>query len=132
MVERTPQESIFALIDITSKGDSQKALGSYRELRRANSDPYYVMSMVIWQLHNMLLVKAAGKRNSQTIATETGMSSYVVQKTAALVSSMDLKDIKQMIKVATKADMRLKRTSVDADSVIEQLLLETTKIARRD
>lgn len=132
MVERTPQESIFALIDITSKGDSRKALSSYRELRRANSDPYYVMSMIIWQLHNMLVIKAAGSRNSQAIATETGMSPYVVQKTAALVSTIDLKDIKQMIKVATKADMRLKRTSTDTDSVIEQLLLEITKIARRD
>lgn len=130
VVEKTPQESIFELLDATVNGNSRDSIKLYKELRQANADPYYVLSMVAWQLHNMLLIKAAGKRPARTIVSQAGLSPFVVSKTASVVSSIGINQVKDMIEAAAKADMRLKSTSSSPDAVLEYLLMRISQIAR--
>lgn len=99
-------------IDLLIKTDTEpnvfefiEALGSKRKFQAFSllsgelafgRDPYYLLSMVIYQFRNMLIVKDFVDRNisSAQIAQKAGIHPFVIKKMISSVANFSLEDIK--------------------------------------
>jgi DNA polymerase III delta subunit len=81
MVSTSLERSIFSLVDAMTAGKTGDALTAYRALSAARESEMYVLTMVQWQLRNLLLAKLApGDMPAAAFAGATGMSAYVAEK----------------------------------------------------
>lgn len=127
LTERTPQSTVFELLDAAFAGKADRAFELYREQRALKVEPQAIIAMLAWQLHALALVKSAGSRPADEIARTAKLNPYVVRKTQALTRQLSLERIKMLVQELLDLDMRLKRTSVDADDALQLYLLRLTQ-----
>lgn len=123
LTERTPQSSIFELLDAAFAGNSKRSMQLYQEQREARVEPQQVLAMLVWQLHILAIVKAAGQRSSDSIAKEAGISPFTVRKSADLARRITLTQLKALITELRVFDVRLKSEALSADEVVQYYLL---------
>lgn len=128
LVELSPQETIFNLLDSLAAGNSKKALELYEGLRKQQLDPHYVMSMLAWQMDNILIVGFAGSRSDNQIAKEAKMNPYVVQKTRSLTRRLNKKSLENAVVLLTKTDEKLKSSTTSADDLVQFLIMQLAKV----
>lgn len=121
LTDKTPQSSIFDLIEAAFSGNTQRALDLYDDQRAQNVEPLAIEALFVWQLHILLLVKAAGQANKSL--NQLGISPYVAQKSAALVSDRSLQQLKSYVSHLTNAELALKTTAVVADDVMKNFIV---------
>jgi DNA polymerase-3 subunit delta len=126
--EPTPQSTVFELLDAAFAGKTKRAFELYREQRALKVEPQAIIAMLAWQLHVLAVVKAAGERPADQIAKEAKLNPFVIRKSQALVRGQTLAHIKKRVADLLDLDMRLKRTSIDADDALQLYLL---KLAER-
>lgn len=123
LTEKNPQSTTFDLLDAALAGNQQKMLQIYHEQRQQKVEPLAIMALLAWQLHIVALVKTAGERSPQAIASEAKVSPYVVKKSLAAAQRCTLQQLKQWIADAARLDVRLKSQPIDADDALQQYLL---------
>lgn len=123
LTERTPQSTIFELLDAALAGQQKRALQIYAEQRMLKVDPQQILALLSWQLHVMALVKTAGERDAGAIAKNAKINPYVVGKTQRLVKDMSLPELKKLIHTVLELDIRLKSESIDADEALQNLII---------
>lgn len=123
LTEKTPQSTIFELLDAALAGNAKKALELYREQRAMKVEPQQILALLGWQLHVLALVKAAGDRDPGQIAKDARINPYVVRKSQDIARRMSLVELKILIHETLALDIRLKSESIDADEALQNLLL---------
>lgn len=123
LTDRTPQSSIFELLDAAFAGNARRALGLYAEQRAQRVEPQQIMAMLIWQLHILAIVKAAGERSADSVAKEAKISPFTVRKTQNLARRLTLARLKELVTSLREFDVRLKTEGVSADEVVQYYLL---------
>lgn len=123
LTERTPQSTIFDLLDAALTGQKQKALQLYAEQRAMKVEPQQILALLGWQLHVMALIKSAGNRDANAIAAEAKISPYSIKKTQTLVRNMTISDVKALVHQTAELDVRLKSESIDADEALQNLFI---------
>jgi len=123
LTERTPQSSIFELLDAAFAGNSKRAMTLYHEQRAARVEPQQILAMLIWQLHILAIVKLAGQKSADTVAKEARISPFTVRKTQGLARRITLAQLKDLVRQLREFDVRLKSESLDADEVVQYYLL---------
>ena len=123
LTERTPQSTIFELLDAALAGQSKKALELYHEQRAMKVEPQQILALLGWQLHVMAVVKTAGDRDPGAIASEAKLNPFVVRKTQGIVGRMSTPELKKLIHEVLTLDIRLKSESIDADEALQNLIL---------
>ncbi|HTE22378.1 MAG TPA: DNA polymerase III subunit delta [Candidatus Limnocylindria bacterium] len=126
LTDRTPQSTIFELLDAAMGGRSRQALELYQEQRAMKVEPQQIIALLAWQLHVLAVVKAAGDRDPAVIAREAKLNPFVVRKTQSLASRMNLPQIKKLIHDTLTLDIRLKSEPIDADEALQNLLATAT------
>ncbi len=124
LTERTPQSTVFELLDAAFAGRTQQAMGLYREQRALRVEPQAIIAMLAWQLHVLALIKTAGTRTADDIAREAKLNPYVVRKSQGLVRGLPLEALKAQIARLLKLDIDLKTKSIDADEALQLYLLQ--------
>ncbi len=124
LVDETPDDNIFTLLNYVAHGDKKKALAKYDELRAAQVETHYILVMLCWQATNFIAVKFGGTKSDKEIASQLGMNPYAVGKTRQAVKTISRQELTTLAKKIADADKRLKTTSLDADQLIKQLLVE--------
>lgn len=122
LVESSKTESIFNLVDAISAGKGDLAINIYARLRRDGESEMYILSMIIWQLRNQLLAKAAGRITPPQLAKEAGMSPYVAQKVLATRHLYTEEKIKRLFIKAIDTEVAIKSGEGDSDYLVEQLV----------
>lgn len=122
LIVQKPEDNVFELLDLIGKGRATRARRLYRELRNAQAEPHYVMSMIGWQLGNMATVVAHQGKTAQQIATDAGISPYVAQKSLGITRGLSPKTITTMLDYAAETDIQLKTSAATPDQLIEQLI----------
>jgi DNA polymerase III delta subunit len=122
MVEPIATETIFTLVEAMTSGNSRKALVIYQELRTEGQSEMYILSMVIWQLSNLLLAKSAGKIAAPQLAKEAGMSPYVAGKMLAKRHLFSEEQLSTAFLAAVDTDYRIKSGGGDSDTLVERLI----------
>jgi DNA polymerase-3 subunit delta len=123
MTERTPQSTIFELLDAAFAGNTKRALAMYHEQRALKVEPQQIIAMLVWQLYILALVKTAGQRDSSAVAREAKLSPYTVQKSQNLARNITLPKLKKLVADLRTFDVRLKSEGLSADEVVQYYLL---------
>lgn len=123
LTERSPQSTVFELLDAAFAGKTKRAIDLYDEQRKQKVEPQQIIAMLAWQLHTLALIKAAGSRTPDQIAKEAKLNPFVVRKNLPLIKNMTLAEIKELVGRVLELDIKLKSQSIDADDALRHLLL---------
>lgn len=125
--ERTPQSSIFKLLEAAFAGNTKRALTLYHEQRDLRVEPQQIIAMLVWQLYILALVKTAGARSADVIAKEAAISPFTVRKTQNLARNISLLQLKKLVADLRQFDVRLKNEALIADEVVQYYLLNLSQ-----
>jgi DNA polymerase III subunit delta len=123
LTERTPQSTIFELLDAAFAGQTERAMALYKEQRSLKVEPQAIIAMLAWQLHVLALIKTAGPRSADDIAREARINPFVVRKSQGLARNLTLERLKEMIQELLGLDLKLKTVTIDADEALQLYLL---------
>lgn len=126
VVDESFNETIFRLTDLAFSGQKQKAVELYREMLENRIDPHYVLSMLIWQLHIVLVAAwmSDGKSMDET-AKEAKISPYVLKKSQGLARRTTKAELRAVVAAAAELDIGLKTgTQSQPDIAVELLLIK--------
>jgi DNA polymerase III delta subunit len=123
MVVPGHNESIFDLVEAMSAGKQKEALSLYHDLLGQQINEIYILSMIIWQLRNLLLAKTAGDMPSAELAKQAGMSPFVASKMQTKQRHLSEAAIKQAFLEAVETDYQIKTGQGAADVLVERLIL---------
>jgi DNA polymerase-3 subunit delta len=122
LTEQTMQSSIFDLIEAAFRGDSAYAEKLYDEQRAQNVEPLAIEALFVWQLHVLLLVKAAEGKTPEKVAADAGISPFVAKKSAALARTRTIQELKDYVRRLAELECALKSVAVDADEAIKNYI----------
>ncbi len=123
LTDRTPQSSIFELLDAAFTGNIRRAMQLYDEQRDLRVEPQQILAMLVWQLHILAIAKAAGSRSADAVARDAKLSPFTVRKSMDLARRINIVRLKQLISELRTFDVRLKSESINADEVVRYYLL---------
>ncbi|QQS20297.1 DNA polymerase III subunit delta [Candidatus Saccharibacteria bacterium] len=128
LTEKTPQSSIFDLVDAAFRGDKKRTMAMYAEQRALKVDPKQIVGMLAWQLHVLALVKTAKNRSADDIAREAKLNPYVVRKTQHLSQNLSLVRLKQLVTMLREFDIRMKTEGVMPDDLMRYYLIQLAEV----
>lgn len=123
LTERTPQSTVFELLDAAFAGNAQRALTLYKEQRSLKVEPQAIIALLAWQLHILALVCAGAPRSADEIARTAKLSPFVVRKSQRLAEKLSLARIKSQVAQLLELDERLKTQAMNADEAVQLYLL---------
>lgn len=126
LVVANQNETIFDLVEAMSSGRTGRALEIYGQLRAEQMGEIHILSMVIWQLRNLLFAKVAGNMTSTELAKKAGMSPYVAGKMQTKQRNIHEDIIKNAFLQAVDTDYRIKSGQGAADALVEQLIYQVS------
>jgi DNA polymerase-3 subunit delta len=115
LVEQSNTESIFDLVDAMSAGNTKAALTIFHKLLADRTNEVYILTMVTWQLRNLLLAKTSGGMPSNELAKKAGLSPYVAGK--ALDKQRQFSFFE-----AIDTDFKIKTGQGQPEHLVEQLI----------
>jgi DNA polymerase-3 subunit delta len=123
MVEFSLERTIFDLVEAMTAGRTGDALTAYRALTRQKDGEMYVLTMVQWQLRNLLLAGSApAGMSSEQLAATAGMSGYVAGKMLAASRGVDLRRLARAYGLACDAEFDIKTGRAKAPEAVERLI----------
>jgi DNA polymerase-3 subunit delta len=127
LTEKTPQSTIFELLDAAFAGDAKRTMRLYDEQRALKVEPQQVIAMLAWQLHVLALVKTAKNRSVDDISREAKLNPYVVRKTQGLARDITLTRLKELITSLREFDVRTKTEGILPDEAVRYYLLQLSQ-----
>lgn len=124
LVVQAPTQTIFDLVEAMTAGRTKQALLSFRDLLSQKTNELYVLSMIIWQLRNLLLAKTAGDISAPELSKAAGLSPYVAGKAMAKQREFDEPTLKRAFLAAVETDYAIKTGQGKPDQLIESLIYQ--------
>ncbi len=123
LVASSVEQSIFDLVEAMTAGRTAEALAGFRTLIEQRQSEIYILTMVQWQLRNLLLAKSAPAQMSpQEMAKAAGMSPYVAGKMVAAQGRMSEKALQLAFAGAADCEFNIKSGRLKAEVAVEQLI----------
>ncbi len=123
LTEASPQGTIFNLLDAAFAGDGKRALTLYAGQRAQKVEPQAILAMIIWQMHIVTLVHAAGTKSTDEIAADTKISPFVLGKSKNIANRLSKQEVIKLLDELCELDMKLKSQTMDADEALKNLLI---------
>jgi DNA polymerase-3 subunit delta len=130
LTERTPQGSIFELIEAAFAGNTARALRLYDEQRAQKVEPPQIIAMLAWQLHVLALIKTAGKQSSDEVARAAKLNPFVIRKSQAVAARTTTEQLKAYVRRLLDLDISIKSQPINADDALKNYLLKLAGPAR--
>ena len=124
LTEKTPQSTVFDLLEAAFAGNTKRTLELYEEQRALKVEPQQIIAMLAWQLHALALVKSAQQRSVDEIAQATKLKPFVIRKSQNLVRGITMKRLKELVAQLTEYDVRTKSEGIVADEAVRYYLLQ--------
>ena len=124
LTEAVPQNSIFDLLEAAFAGDTPRAVQQYWDLREQRVDTAQIIALLAWQLRVLILLKLAGNRPPQEVATATKISPFVIRKSQATARRLSLERLKEHVGELLEIDVRSKRERFETDDALQLFFLK--------
>ncbi len=124
LTERTPQSTVFELLEAAFAGDTKRTLELYEEQRALKVEPQQIIAMLAWQLHALALIKSAQRRSVDEIAQATKLKPFVIRKSQNLARSIRMDRLKELVMQLREYDVRTKSEGIIADEAVKYYLLQ--------
>lgn len=132
LVEKGSEQTIFELVEAMTAGRVELALRVWRSLLERRESEIYVLTMVQWQLRNLLLAKTAPPQMSPAdVAKATGMSPYVAGKMAAAQSGVNEQVLRRAFSAAAECEYEIKSGKAKAAPAVERLIYSVAALTAR-
>lgn len=113
---------IFNLVESMSSGKTAAAIKAFHGLLSDQANEVYILSMIIWQLRNLLLAKTAGNMTSAELAKKAGMSPYVATKALDRQRGFAEETLRQSFQAAIETDYKIKTGQGEPVHLVENLI----------
>lgn len=116
LVKAKLDSTIFETIEALTSGNKKKALELFHGQLSNGEDAYYILSMYVYQVRNLLKIAdcvANGNTNHFNIAKEAKLHPFVVQKSLPHVRALSLEKIKSMLITLADIDLAAKTGKID-------------------
>lgn len=127
LTDATPQSSVFNLLDVAFSADHKRTIMLYEDQRAQGVEPLNILSMIIWQIHNIALVNSAGDKSPDEISSASGMSPFVVKKSQLISNRLGRGRIESIIQKLSDIDLFFKTVTIDQDTAMKNLLVYLAK-----
>ena len=121
---QTVESRVYDMINAVLSDNSQKAFHLLKDLYEQGTEPVVINAALSKQISDLLLIKLCLKRtkSSQDIAKTLSMPAWLVRKNMELVKNHGTHELKMAISACAQADMDIKSSKVDPETVIEILV----------
>jgi DNA polymerase-3 subunit delta len=123
-------QSVFEMVEAMTAGHVSAALSGYHALLGRRESEIYVLTMVQWQLRNLLLATTAPDLSPAELAEAAGMSPYVAGKMMAARTSMSEEVLRRSYGAAADCEYNIKTGQVKAPVAVEQLIYQLASNAK--
>ncbi len=130
LVTERVEESIFALVEAVAEGRAELALERYQRLLASGANELYILTMIMWQLRNLLFAKAAGTTTPPELARQTGMSPFVATRALAQQKRLSTEQLKRAFLAGIDTEAAIKTGEGRADQLVELLIYEVARAER--
>ncbi len=116
LVKAKLDSTIFETIEALTSGNKKRALELFHQQIAKGEDAYYILSMYVYQIRNLLKIADCverGNTNHFNIAKETKLHPFVVQKSLPHVRQLSLEKIKSLFSQLADIDHAAKTGKVD-------------------
>ncbi len=124
LTEASMSGTIFNLLDAAFAGNKKRTMELYNSQRAQKVEPPIILSMLVWQLHIVAIVKAGGEKNPDTIAKEAGLSPFVVSKSKRIADKLSRAELRELLSRLSALDAQIKTEVIDIDDALKNFLLE--------
>lgn len=114
--------NIFELIDAVAVRNRVRAYELLYSQLSQDANPSYILSMIIYQFRNLLMVKDASGP-SAVIAKRLGIHPFVAQKSIRQSQAFDLSTLKKIYGYLLEMDTRYKRGVADLEMDLNKFVL---------
>ncbi|MBX4190243.1 DNA polymerase III subunit delta [Candidatus Parcubacteria bacterium] len=125
LIHAQQESNIFEFVDAVALKDRPKAFSLlYRELALGR-DPYYILSMIAYQLRTMLMVGDSTARGlpAPLIAKKTGLHPFVIKKMSNAITRYKVEDLKLAFSRLSDLDLGAKSGNLDLQDALFSLVL---------
>jgi len=123
LVEVSEEQNVFAFLDAVMAGDLRDSLIMLEKLQATGQNEMYILTMLLWQLRQVLLAKFSGTTNSGELAKKAGMSPYAAGKAITLARKIDEERLKDMYTACVDCEYGIKTGKAQPEELIEGLVI---------
>lgn len=129
LVKSQTQSNIFDLIDAVANKNQVKATRELHRLLESGEAALYLLSMIVYQFRNLLMVKDLIERSKQTLsswdlAKKLGLHPFVAQKTLNQAGRYTFGELKNIYGRLLDFDLRIKTGKIEADTALDLLVVK--------
>lgn len=130
LVKPQVEANIFNLIDNIAAKNLKGAMRELYKLLDSGQHELYILTMIVWQYRNLLIVKDLSARtkitNSWALAKKAALSPFVVQKCLGISSRYSLEELKEIYRTLLDFDIEIKTGKIEPRTAIELLIFKLT------
>ena len=125
LVQASLSSNIFSIIDAVSEGRKKDALLLLHQHLEKGEDPFYLFSMLIYQLRNMLKI-ADLKENfgypEREISRVSEMHPFVVRKTLNQIRNFSFAKLTKFYQKLSQLDVMMKTGKIEAELALDEFI----------
>jgi len=130
LVTASIDQSVFDMVEAMTAGRSDAALRGYRRLIANKENELYILTMIQWQLRNLLLAKTAPSLTQAELAKAVGMSPYVAGKMLSAHRRHNETTLKNAYQTAAECEFDIKSGRLKPEAAVEQLVYQVAAASK--
>lgn len=127
LVKAKMSANIFATVEALSSGNKKTALSLLHNQMQEGDDPFYILSMYVYQFRNLLKVSEfseQGISDQYRIAKETGLHPFVAQKALGQMRNFPAGKLKRIYQKLQKLDTAVKTGQIPIKLALDKFVVE--------
>lgn len=128
LTDQLPINFIFDLLEAAFSGQIKKSIVLYNKQRLFKMEPYIILSMFVWQLRILAIIKTAGGQPNEKIAADLKIKTYTIERSQWLANKLTLDNIKKLLNDLISIDLRSKQSPIDYDDALLAFIIELSEL----
>lgn len=126
VIEATPSENVFNLLEAALKGNAAKVRQMLQVLE-TTEDPYRLFGLLSGQVFQLAVLGASDKP-AASVASDLGAHPFALSKLASYANTLGREGIRQVVAAFAEADAGMKTSVSEPWLLIERALLKTATL----
>lgn len=121
------ESNVFNLIDNIGAKNRKRALQELHQLLEAGQNELYILSMIVYQFRNLLIVRdfvERGVTNQYDIAKKASLHPFVAGKTLAQAKNYTIEELKKIYALLLDYDIAIKTGKIDSKTALDLLIVK--------
>lgn len=126
LVKGKINSNIFETIEAISGGNKKRAIELFRKQLKSGNDPFYILSMYVFQIRNLLKIEDASERtgNQYEVAKIAKLHPFVVQKGISQARFFGREKLKNIFNKLQEIDLKVKTGKAEIIGALEKFIVE--------